>query len=152
MSANPHRSLFLTISSLLTGFSEVELLGTGMCDTYLKTLQEENNPATLEYFFVACAEVLRLGEGDKEKINNLIALRLMPDSCYDSLAKNIIFMWYMGQWAPSVNQATNLAQARNISPNAYVQGLVWNLADTHPPGAKQPGFGSWAKPPVNNSI
>ena len=55
-------------------------------------------------------------------------------------------MWYMGQWAPSVNQATNLAQARNISPNAYVQGLVWNLADTHPPGAKQPGFGSWAKP------
>ena len=41
MSANPHRPLFLTISSLLTGFSEVELLGTGMCDTYLKTLHEE---------------------------------------------------------------------------------------------------------------
>ena len=112
MSANPHRPLFLTISSLLTGFSEVELLGTGMCDTYLKTLHEENNPATLEYFFVACAEVLRLGEGDKEKLNNLIAQRLMPDSCYDSLAKILFLCGIWGNGRPVLTKRlTSLRRA-----------------------------------------
>ncbi|HRH76539.1 MAG TPA: hypothetical protein PK129_04250, partial [Cellvibrionaceae bacterium] len=127
MSANPHRPLFLTISSLLTGFSEVELLGTGMCDTYLKTLHEENNPATLEYFFVACAEVLRLGEGDKEKLNNLIAQRLMPDSCYDSLAKILFLCCLWGNGRPGLTKRLTSPRRANSALMPMCKGWCGNL-------------------------
>ena len=60
----------------------------------------------------------------------------MPDSLYNGLAKNIITMWYMGNWMNTV-----------ISPQSYVQGLIWGVAETHPPGAKQPGYASWSTAP-----
>ena len=60
----------------------------------------------------------------------------MPDSLYNGLAKNIITMWYMGNWMNTV-----------INPQSYVQGLIWGVAETHPPGAKQPGYASWASAP-----
>ena len=33
-----------------------------------------------------------------------------------------------------------------VSAAAYREGLVWPAAGTHPMSAKQPGFGTWAKP------
>jgi hypothetical protein len=95
------------------------------------------------------ADILRKGAGDEVALNAMIAADLFPLSCYGGLAQYIIFMWYTGQWEPTVTaQDVNLEQVRNISPEAYVQGLVWAAADTHPPGAKQPGYASWAAPPV----
>ena len=35
-----------------------------------------------------------------------------------------------------------------VSPQSYTEGLVWKAIHTHPPAAKQPGYGSWALPPV----
>ena len=60
-------------------------------------------------------------------------------------------VWYSGQWQPAlvVEESKSLQTARNISPEAYIQGLVWAAANTHPPGAKQPGYGSWALPPLS---
>ena len=37
---------------------------------------------------------------------------------------------------------------RIISAEAYMEGLLWRAAGTHPQGAKQPGYGSWSFPPV----
>lgn len=143
-------SLFIEISSWLTGFDVVDLQGTGMGPVYLATVEKETPPDTTALFFQGVADILRNGAGDEAAVNAMIAADLFPLSCYGGLAQNIIFMWYTGQWAPTVNAAgVNLEQVRNISPEAYVQGLVWVAGDTHPPGAKQPGYASWAAPPVH---
>jgi hypothetical protein len=130
----PH---FLEISAWLTGFEVADLEGTGMADTYLQTVQAQCQGATVADFFAAARGVLEQGQ-------------LFPAALFDGLAHNIVFMWYSGQWAPTVDApGVNLAKVRNISPAAYVQGLMWPAADTHPPGAKAPGYGSWAQIPVH---
>ncbi|MFZ6686856.1 hypothetical protein ACO0K0_03790 [Undibacterium sp. SXout11W] len=152
---NTHKSnadLFLTISVWLTGFDEVELQGTGMVDTYFQTIITKNTASCIDHFFQAVWTVLAEGGGDEEKTNALISRLLFPTSCYNNLAQNIINMWYNGAWMPDVNAPNaNIAQVSNISPEAYVQSLVWPASETHPPGAKQPGYGSWAVPPVQIS-
>lgn len=144
--------LFLKISTWLTGFDEVELLGTGMLDIYYQTIITKNTASCIKHFFDAVSTVLHEGEGDADKTNTLIASLLFPIACYNNMAQNIINMWYLGAWMPDVNAPNaNIAQVRNITPNAYVQSLVWPAALTHPPGAKQPGYGSWTTPPLNIS-
>lgn len=133
--------IFLEISIPLTGFSSSELLGTGMLETYFNTVVENMGKSTTEYFFKQAKEILLKTEGNEDKRNEEIAANLMPLSSYDGLAQNIITMWYTGNWNNNV-----------ITPQAYVQGLIWNVAEAHPPGAKQPGYGSWSLPPVDKSI
>ncbi len=129
---------FLQISSHLTGFKEVELLGTGMLNTYFQTIEENNNPSDVQLFLEASAIIIAEAKENKQYLDNAIATRLIPSSCYNNLAQNIITMWYTGTWNNSV-----------ISPQTYVQGLIWDVAEAHPPGAKQPGYGSWSIPPLN---
>ena len=128
---------FLQISSYLTGFNEVELLGTGMLDTYLKTVEENNSSSDVQLFIEASAAIITEAKGNNQQLNNAIATRLIPNSYYNNLAQNIITMWYTGTWNSNV-----------ISPQSYVQGLIWDIAEAHPPGAKQPGYGSWSIPPL----
>ncbi len=147
MSTN-QEALFLTISSWLTGFSEIELQATGMLSTYYATVCSKNTASCVANFFAAAQSILDQGGGDEQATNALIGRDLFPTSCYNNMAQNIITMWYAGEWAPDVN-AASVAQARTISPNAYMQGLMWKAANTHPPGAKQPGYGSWAEKPIH---
>jgi len=35
-----------------------------------------------------------------------------------------------------------------VSPASYTEGLLWPTIGANPPGAKAPGFGTWAYPPV----
>lgn len=127
--------LFLNISSHLTGFKTIALLGTGMAETYFNTIVAHVNPKTVALFYKACAEILAL-ENETE-ITEAIKNELIPDGNYAGIGKKIILMWYLGNWENEV-----------ISANAYTQGLVWEAAETHPPGAKQPGFDSWRERPI----
>jgi len=127
--------VFLEISVYLTGFSKNELLGTGMLDTYYNTVGANNNPEIINFFYAEAKRILR--NKDENEINKEIKHSLIPDSAYRSLAKNIITMWYMGNWGENV-----------ISAKSYKQGLVWLAAETHPPGAKQPGYASWSDEPI----
>lgn len=128
---------FLAISVHLTGYNEMELLGTGMLEPYFNVVMNKNSVNVVEAFLAASADILQRNKGDLKKINAEIASQLMPDACYEGLAQNIITMWYMGNWMNEM-----------VSSQAYIQGLIWNAAETHPPGAKQPGYGSWHNPPI----
>jgi len=145
----PQLSLFLRISSCLTGFEVTELEATGMAEKYLSVVAQETPADPLAQFFEESEAILQAGEGNPDAIDPLIASNLSPPSCFGGLAQNIVFMWYSGQWQPAVEASKSFQTAQNISPNAYVQGLVWAAADTHPPGAKQPGYGSWGMPPLS---
>lgn len=129
-------NVFLDISVCLTGFSKMELLSTGMLETYYNVMMNKNNIGVVEAFLTESAKILAKNKDNKDGLKNEILNNLLPDSLYDGLAQNIITMWYMGSWISEI-----------ISPQSYVQGMIWGVADAHPPGAKQPGFASWSMAP-----
>ena len=129
--------LFLKISVYLTGFDGAELQGTGMVDTYYQAVLSNNTQPDVAYFFEMVAAILEENKGDEGALNSAISIHLMPASAYNGMATNIINMWYTGNWGQNV-----------VSGQAYIQGLVWDAAEAHPPGAKQPGYGSWGIAPL----
>ncbi len=137
-------NLFLRISTYLTGFNEVELQGTGMVQTYYDVVQKKMGQETLTCFYEAIDGIFQQNKTEAQ-INEAIAAQLIPDAAYNGLAKKMITMWYEGNW---IEDAATF-NAEVISAESYIQGLMWEAAETHPPGAKQPGFGSWAQLPLN---
>jgi len=132
---------FLNISVFLTGFNAIELLGTGLLDTYYNKLVERAMGTDLSLFFSRVDEVLKQGAGNEDQTVSLISQRIMADPVCGNLAKKIITMWYLGNW---IIDADN---TEVVSGEAYIQALVWPAAQTHVPGAKQPGFASWGYSP-----
>lgn len=142
MGQNSNSQLFLEVSALLTGFNETELKATGMAETYYNTILQNTDKESVAYFFLDLKTLLKDSKHTKAEIEATLATEFMPISSYSGLAKNIIILWYTGNWGNNV-----------VSAASYIQGLMWDAAHTHPPGAKQPGYGSWANLPltVNNS-
>jgi hypothetical protein len=151
--------VFLSISAHLTGFSEEDLVGTGMHETYYYTLMKEADQLTVRSFLTKAGEILKGKTGVDEKILQYflpptgekqpasVDYHRMP---YDGLARRIILLWYTGIWT-TMNWKDKKSQderTETVSPQAYEQGLIWVAAETHPAGAKQPGHGSWSKRPL----
>lgn len=138
-------SAFLILSEHLTGFDSVELMGTGMLDDYYVCLME--NIGTLDPARLwSIAEKL----DSLKKVGNEAALAreirhsLFSDAAIEPISKNIIRLWYTGTWRMKSDDPFSTVV---VSPEAYQEGLIWKVAHTHPPGAKQPGFGSWGEQP-----
>ncbi|WP_298487039.1 hypothetical protein [uncultured Maribacter sp.] len=55
------------------------------------------------------------------------------------ITSKIINVWYLGSW-----------NGTYITQLSYTEGLIWKLMESHPPGAKQPGFKSWSVKPFNS--
>lgn len=126
--------LFLEVSALLTGFTETELRATGMLETYYNTVLQNSDREFVDYFF---EDVKVLLAGPKGDIESTLETQFMPASAYGNIAQQLIILWYTGNWGNSV-----------VSSASYIQGLMWDAGQTHPPGAKQPGYGSWAEKPL----
>lgn len=139
---------FLAISRWLTGCDIAELLGTGMTDLYAETLQNGLGAANTQQFLEASGEVVRQINAGAEPKD---ALKPLFDHYkFGAICQNIIQMWYTGSWFALPPQWQTLyggsvtgGQSFTISTQSYQQGLIWDIIDAHPPGAKQPGFGSW---------
>ncbi len=70
------------------------------------------------------------------------------------LARSIILLWYLGSWYTPKDlkdQATAIKPERIssevVSPKAYTQGLVWQIAGAHPMGYSNLQFGYWSRNP-----
>lgn len=142
---NPTES-FVALSAALTGFREVDLWGTGQAERYLDEVIRTVGDAIVARLLVTGGEAMRTG-----RLQRL----LMDDPDLGPLARNVIALWYLGQWNPLPNDWRNRNGAsprdvpRVISADAYAAGLVWTAAGAHPMGAKPPGYGSWANPPAS---
>ena len=62
---------------------------------------------------------------------------------YDAAA-NLLKVWYCGQ--------LNRADGSSVPgpPAAFINALVWGLADTRAQGVPGPFFGEWAYPPARD--
>ncbi len=137
---------FLRLSAILTGFEEYELMGTGMLMTYYDKLLLIIGAREVGALFGALS---RVADGDDEGFREVI----LDDPRYGPVARNVSMMWYLGTWTQLPREWRNTYGATSydtdhvVSAAAYREGLVWPAAGTHPMSAKQPGFGSWARPP-----
>jgi hypothetical protein len=139
---------FIDLSALLTGFQRAQLLGTGVADQYLRTLEEAVCGEVLDDLLHACE---RLPSGERSEA--AVASEILDHPDRGPVARNLIMLWYSGAWRAlpddwrRMHGASPLDTDRVVSGEAYVAGLQWVAAGAHPIGARPQGFGSWALPP-----
>lgn len=155
---DPDLPVFLEFSSKLTGYSTNDLEQTGMLETYYCMLMKEEDQDAIRAFFKKVSKVLESSDADAEIRATFIH---PPDTAigpgtpydqmpYEGLAQRIILMWYTGIWTTMnhKDQQPQAARMAMVSAQAYQEGLIWVTAETHPAGAKQPGYASWELKPI----
>lgn len=74
---------------------------------------------------------------------------LLDNAAVGPLARRIIKLWYTGSWyaePPAGNERpANMLQV--VTSQAYVNGLMWRVAQAHPMGLSKLRFGYWTSPP-----
>ncbi len=153
MANDPRLQTFYELSVALTGFSGVELRGTGMGETYLHTLLAVVGEGVTSDLLRTFAEIAP-GGGDLD-LGIEIGLRtcILGDPRLGPVARNLISLWYVGNWyelPQDWRDAHGVAPGdvtRVVSAQSYQQGLMWLAGGTHAQGANEPGYGTWAQPP-----
>lgn len=141
----------------MTGYSETDLLGTGLADSYFKTFTEIVEDSICKDLWTVSNKIWK---GQKSETGKQEAIRkeLLSDPKFGPVVRNLIKLWYLGQWdelpAAWREDYGNSPKDVNfiVSPDSYKQGLVWDAIKAHPMGAKQPGFATWSSPPEPPSI
>lgn len=143
---------FLNLSVALTGFSPIELRGTGVANDYLGALE-----ATLPVG--VCDELLTAWDTQSAGADDDTAVRqILGDPKLGPVAQNLTVLWYCGTWTAlpdvwrSAYGVSPLDMKRVISAEAYQAGLQWVVAGAHPPGSGQQGFAAWSMPPDGSSL
>jgi hypothetical protein len=140
---------FLRLSVALTGFDRLRLEGSGMVEPYYNELARIVGLREIGALLSAALDVVDASGADAG-FEQRFTEEILDNPRYGPLARNIITMWYLGSWIqlPRAWRDAYGASSNDIdhvvSAAAYQEGLVWPAAGTHPMGAKQPGFASWA--------
>lgn len=140
---------FLTFSSEVTAFSVFELRGTGEAEAYLDAAEGVVGEAVLNDLFAAHGKVTGAGEEREGQIRR----EILGDPRLGPVARNIIKMWFAGIWYQlpqawiSAYGPVKNDETFTVRPSSYTEGLLWKTIGANPPGAKSPGYGSWAEPP-----
>ena len=141
---------FLEVSQCLTGFSRVELLATGMAQTYYAQLKSVYGDDVVARLIAEVLAVIAAAKGDEAKLEQLMLARVFNDNTVlCAPAKNLAQMWYLGTMIDYTDPTPFVVFKRTtvVSAEAYRESLVLRDAGSHPAGAKQPGYGSWALGP-----
>ncbi|MES3021481.1 MAG: sorbitol dehydrogenase [Pseudomonadota bacterium] len=150
-------ALFVGLSSVLTGIDK-------------KKLAPPLDPSNIKQVFYDCANIedgpvlaqlLAVYAGCRAEPPAIVAetvfKRSGPDVCY--LARAIMLSWYLGSWyrpielqqhqdaEPAPPPSLAPLSARVITAATYTQGWAWNIAQAHPMGYSNLGFGYWADQP-----
>jgi hypothetical protein len=145
---------FLAFSSVVTGFPRYRLLGTGEADEFFAALGRFLGQAVLTEFLGATHAARAEAGADDGRLEHLLRARIFGDEKYGPIARNLIKLWYVGVWyrLPDpwhAQYGTGCGGDQNqiVSTAAYTEALLWPAIGANPPGAKGPGFGTWAEPP-----
>ena len=147
-----HRQ-FIGLSAALTGFNAVELHGTGMLEEYYDVIPSIVGDDFFGRLLTRWESIHARAGNDLDFQDDLMTSELFDDATLGPLAQNLGILWYLGMWyqLPQAwrqkHGAFALDSTKVVSSHAYQEALVWPAAHTHPPAAKQPGFGSWALKP-----
>ena len=143
---------FLALSAEITAYPVYELRGTGLAETYLATVEKVVGSQLLDALLDTYDAAIAAADGGVP-VPDLLRRDLFSDLRLGPIARNVVKMWYLGVWYELPQTWTDAygAQQRDVafavSAAAYTEGLLWPSIGANPPGAKAPGYGSWAQPP-----
>jgi hypothetical protein len=138
--------VFISLSAELTGYSPLQLIGTGMCDQYLEELGRVLPTGVVDGLLSAYAQPPADG--------GLPVLEVLQDATWGPVARRVMILWYCGSWTAlpdawhAIHRACSADTDHVVSAEAYQAGLQWVAVGAHPPGARQQGFGAWAQAPA----
>jgi hypothetical protein len=144
---------FLAFSADATAFSRFELQGTGQAQEYLDTVVRIVGATIVDRLLDLHASAVAAAAGDVATREDLLRRDVLSDPRLGPVARNIVKMWFVGIWYELPREWTEAFGARTgdvtfmVSGTAYTEGLLWPAIGANPPGAKAPGYGSWAFPP-----
>jgi hypothetical protein len=163
---NSRLERFLAFSAALTAYPVFELRGTGLAESYLATVEKCVGTQALDALLDTYDAAVAAADGALAApipggtppeppgvLADLLRRDLFSDLRLGPVARNVIKMWYLGVWyeLPAAWTDAYGAKQQNIaftvSAAAYTEGLLWPSIGANPPGAKAPGYGSWAQPP-----
>ncbi len=144
---------FLQLSAVITGYQRVDLLGTGVAWDYFTSFCSIVGKSISDELWQKSSKLLKRHKSNEEKLEKAIRVELLSDNKFGPLVRNLIKLWYLGQWdeLPAHYRVTYGTTSKDVSHilsgDSYKEGLVWEAIGAHPMGAKQPGFGTWSSPP-----
>jgi hypothetical protein len=144
---------FVTLSADLTAFTEFELRGTGQAQAYLAAVDRVVGPPLMDALLRAYQLVLDEPVIDIAGRDDSLRRVIFSDELLGPIARNVIKLWYVGTWyeMPGEWYEGFASLEKNVtfmvSAAAYTDGLLWPAIGGSPPGAKAPGYGSWADEP-----
>jgi len=149
---------FLKLSSELTGYSTVDLEGTGLVKLFADLVENEIRPKVTEFLYDSARYVFNHKTEEERELAMQIYIIASPTLW--PVCKAIITLWYRGQWTSmppvwfkyyaGVEPGANIEPGKTYVPSAaaYTQQLGYRAAGAHPPGAHPTGFASWGIDPV----
>lgn len=144
---------FYKLSVVLTGYDSVVLYGTGQGETYFKTLQQILGNALVRDLLMEFQVMIEQSNHKPKALQVHIERELLQDAKWGAVCRNIIQLWYMGNWYQMPTQwrenyvSSTQDTTHVVSANSYIEGLVWKAMGRHPKSAKQPGYSTWAFKP-----
>ena len=141
---------FVTFSAEVTGFNPFELYGTGLTDDYLAAVIKVVGERSLGELLDAYSKIT-IAQGKLR--TSRMRREVFGHEKLGPIARNIIKLWYIGIWEPLPQHWIERYGPLDTNPGflvnegAYTEGLLWVAIGANPPGAKAPGYGSWAHPP-----
>ena len=148
---------FYKLSEILTGYNLVVLYGTGQGEFYFTSLQDILGEELVTELLTEFELAFNKSSSKRTKdLEAMIKKDLFANDKWGAVCKNIIKMWYMGNWYQMPTQwqqnyvNSTMDTYKVLSTNSYIQGLVWKAMGRHPKSAKQPGYATWSFPPQTN--
>jgi len=146
---------FIELSGALTDFNEFALNGTGQVSAYYQTLVDIVRQDLVNQLLSRFSSVIETSLNEKMFIDG-VRQQILGDLKLGPVARNIIKLWYTGTWYQLPNLWREAyGKSENditffVSSASYMEGLLWQVIDANPSGAKGPGYGSWSQPPNIN--
>lgn len=143
---------FLALSVDLTAFSATDLLGTGLAHQYLAKVLAACGDEVVTAL-LAAHRTARAEAAGGASLDRALRHRIFSDDLLGPVARNVIKLWYAGMWYGLPAEWTDrygaraAAETSTVTAASYQEGLLWPAIGANPPGAKAPGYGSWAQPP-----
>jgi hypothetical protein len=145
---------FLALSVDLTAFPRVDLLGTGLAEQYLHKVRTACGEEVVTALLQAHAAAREAAGDDVTALDRELRHRILSDERLGPVARQLIKLWFAGAWYALPAEWTDRYGARaggqtsTVTAASYQEGLLWKASAANPPGAKAPGYGSWARPPA----
>jgi hypothetical protein len=158
---NADMMAFLLLSEALTGVSRKTLAPELSEKSEILTSDPGIDPINIKNAYFdwikahdatsSFGKLLQLAKDNRQSLSDIIPKVNGSADDVKFLARSIVLLWYLGSWYKPDDLKNRVASPQVVSPKAYTQGLVWQIAGAHPMGYSNLQFGYWSRDPHDPS-